>query len=202
MIALSLSISLIIAYLIGSIPFAYLYGKAFKKIDIRQHGSGNVGATNVMRVLGTKAGLIVFFLDVLKGFLPVFLAQMIFSDTIEYLPVLVAIFTILGHTFTIFLSFKGGKGVASAAGVFIAFSPYTFIAAITLFAIIVYFTRYVSLGSIIALIAITIANFLLPELSIYVKYFTLIVSVFIIYLHKSNIKRLMNGTENKFGIKN
>ncbi|MCL2064708.1 MAG: glycerol-3-phosphate 1-O-acyltransferase PlsY [Candidatus Cloacimonetes bacterium] len=205
-----LSISLIMAYLVGSIPFAFIYGKVFKKIDIRQHGSGNVGATNVLRVFGTKAGLIVLFLDIFKGFFPVCIMLMLiplWSISIvgeggyEWLPVLVGIFAILGHTFSMFLSFKGGKGVATSAGVFLALCPLNFLGAILFFMLVVFLTKYVSLGSILAIIALMISNFMFFDLNIYVKIFTLIMAIFIIYTHRTNIKRLLNGTENKISFK-
>jgi len=210
MIVMWLSISLIMAYLVGSIPFAFIYGKVFKKIDIRQHGSGNVGATNVLRVFGTKAGLIVLFLDIFKGFFPVCIMLMLiplWSISIvgeggyEWLPVLVGIFAILGHTFSMFLSFKGGKGVATSAGVFLALCPLNFLGAILFFMLVVFLTKYVSLGSILAIIALMISNFMFFDLNIYVKIFTLIMAIFIIYTHRTNIKRLLNGTENKISFK-
>ena len=196
MIVILLSISLVLSYLIGSIPFAYLYGKLFKSIDIREHGSGNIGATNMLRVLGTKAGVLVLFLDMLKGFLPVFLAIYFFASY-EWFPVLVAIFAVLGHIFTVFLSFKGGRGVATSAGVFLALCPLTLLGAIIIFCIVVALTRYVSLGSIIASISIVFGNFMFEE-SLYLQLFTIVVAMFIIYKHKSNIKRLIEKTENKF----
>jgi len=204
MTILALSISLVLTYIIGSIPFAYIYGKIFRKIDIREHGSGNVGATNVLRVFGTKAGIIVLLLDILKGFIPVFIITIIYPQT-QWQPVLLGIFAILGHTFTIFLKFKGGRGVATSAGVFLALSPYTITAAILIFLLVVAVTKYVSLGSMFAAIFLVIAHtifFLLCESSNpYIFYFTLLLSFFIIYKHKPNIKRLINGTENKIKFK-
>ena len=206
----------------GSIPFAFFYGKIFKKIDIRKHGSGNIGATNVLRVFGTKAGVIVLLLDVLKGFIPVFMVQMLLSSfrisvgdefirpaispsemgaTIQAaLPVLVGVFAILGHSFTIFLSFKGGKGVATSAGVFLALCPLTSLGALLFFALLVMITKYVSFGSIWAMVFIVIANLFWEE-NPYVKAFTIVVAIFIILKHIPNIKRLFNGTENKISFK-
>ena len=129
-------------YLIGSIPFAYLYGKHIKKIDIREHGSKNVGATNALRVLGTKAGIIVLVLDILKGLLPViFFSKWIGENYSQFIPVLIGICAILGHTFTVFLKFKGGKGVATSAGVVLALDPIVCAIALLLFAIIVAITK-------------------------------------------------------------
>ena len=204
MTILALSISLVLTYILGSIPFAYIYGRIFRKIDIREHGSGNIGATNVLRVLGTKAGIIVLLLDILKGFIPVLIFSLLYPLT-QWHPVLIGIFAILGHTFTIFLKFKGGRGVATSAGVFLALSPYTITAAILIFILVVVITKYVSLGSMFAAIFLVITHtifFLLCESSNpYIFYFTLLLSFFIIYKHKPNIKRLINGTENKIKFK-
>ena len=208
MIALLSSISLIFAYLMGSIPFAYLYGRLFKKRDIRELGSGNIGATNVMRIFGTKAGVTVLIMDVLKGYIPVFLVLLLMDsnkyegiNALDWLPVLVGIFCILGHSFTCFLKFRGGKGVATSAGVFMALSPLSFLAAITLFLIIVVITKYVSLGSMIAAAFIVVCNFVFFDFDYYIKGFTLLIGLFLIFKHKSNIKRLLSGTENKISIK-
>ena len=203
---LLLSISLIIVYLIGSIPFAYIYAKVFRKIDIREHGSGNVGATNVVRVLGTKAGVIVLLLDMLKGFVPVLIFTHCIGWTkdIQWVPVLIGIFAILGHTFTVFLSFKGGKGVATSAGVFLALSPYAVIGTLLLFAIIVWISKYVSLGSMVAaLFLVLVQTFMYYQgySNPYILAFALILAFFIIYKHKSNISRLIKGTENKLSFK-
>ncbi|MDD4156694.1 MAG: glycerol-3-phosphate 1-O-acyltransferase PlsY [Candidatus Cloacimonetes bacterium] len=202
---LSISISLIITYLIGSIPFAYIYGKLFRNIDIRNFGSGNIGATNVLRILGKKAGIIVLILDMLKGFLPVFIVKEILQWNMEYawLPVLIGIFAILGHTFTIFLLFKGGKGVATAAGVFLALTPIVLLIAFSFFIAVVALTKYVSLGSIFAALFVVTTNiFSYSSNDPYVFYFSLIVAFFIIFKHKSNIIRLLKGTENKINFNN
>lgn len=202
---LSISISLIITYLIGSIPFAYIYGKLFRNIDIRNFGSGNIGATNVLRILGKKAGIIVLILDMFKGFLPVFIVKEILQWNMEYawLPVLIGIFAILGHTFTIFLLFKGGKGVATAAGVFLALTPIVLLIAFSFFIAVVALTKYVSLGSIFAALFVVTTNiFSYSSNDPYVFYFSLIVAFFIIFKHKSNIIRLLKGTENKINFNN
>ncbi|MCK9329771.1 MAG: glycerol-3-phosphate 1-O-acyltransferase PlsY [Candidatus Cloacimonetes bacterium] len=189
----------------GSIPFAYIYGKLFRNIDIRNFGSGNIGATNVLRILGKKAGIIVLILDMLKGFLPVFIVKEILQWNMEYawLPVLIGIFAILGHTFTIFLLFKGGKGVATAAGVFLALTPIVLLIAFSFFIAVVALTKYVSLGSIFAALFVVTTNiFSYSSNDPYVFYFSLIVAFFIIFKHKSNIIRLLKGTENKINFNN
>ncbi len=201
---LSISISILVSYLIGSIPFAYIYGKVFKGIDIRNFGSGNIGATNVLRILGTKAGITVMLLDMIKGFIPVFLVLEVFQWNLQFswLPVVIGISAIIGHTFTIFLLFKGGKGVATAAGVFLALSPLVFLVALCLFILIVAFTKYVSLGSIFASLFLLVTHLISYDPNNpFVLYFTVIVTFFIILKHKSNISRLIKGTENKISFK-
>jgi len=190
-----------ITYLIGSIPFAYLYGKIFKGIDIREHGSKNVGATNTLRVFGVTAGIFVLILDICKGFFPVwFITKTIYGVNTEWLPVAIGVCAILGHTFTIFLKFKGGKGVATSAGVMLALCLVPCLWAILLFAIVVAITRYVSLGSMLAVIALVVMT-ILSKQNIYIICFVSVLAVFIIYKHKANIGRLIAGNENKIGKK-
>jgi glycerol-3-phosphate acyltransferase PlsY len=197
-------ISLLLAYLIGSLPFAYLYGMIFKEIDIRQHGSGNVGATNVLRVFGTLPGIIVLLLDMLKGFIPVFVVLYHVDTDAQWFPVVIGITAILGHTFSCFLEFKGGKGVATSAGVLFALVPYEFLAAFFIFIMIVALSRYVSLGSMLACISLVLMlsfeYYLAVEkesFNFYIYGFVVLLTLFIIYKHKSNIIRLIKGTENK-----
>ncbi|MCF7919493.1 MAG: glycerol-3-phosphate 1-O-acyltransferase PlsY [Candidatus Cloacimonetes bacterium] len=197
-------ISLMIAYLIGSIPFSFIFGK-LRGIDLREHGSGNVGATNALRVLGTKTGIITLLLDMGKGLLAVEIGRMLLGSGIEWQLVLVAVAAIAGHIFTIFLRFKGGKGVATSAGVFIDLLPIPCLLALLLFIIIVSITRYVSLGSITAafflfsyMLVVAIRNNFtnLPSLAV-----VTLVAGFIIIRHKSNIQRLLQGNENKISFK-
>jgi len=197
---MNFAISLVAAYLIGSIPFSYIFGK-LQGLDLREHGSGNVGATNALRVLGTKVGVITLLLDMGKGVLAIELGRMLLSSGAEWQLVIVAITAILGHIFTIFLGFKGGKGVATSGGVFLDLFPLPCFLALLLFIIIVSITRYVSLGSILA------AGFLFTYMLIasirehFVNYPSLavvtLVAGFIILRHSSNIQRLIKGTENK-----
>ena len=197
-----LIISVVLAYLVGSIPFGYIYGKVFKKIDIRKYGSGNLGATNVLRVLGVLPGVIVLLLDVLKGFLPV-LVIMILTDSNTHVAILVGLFAVFGHTFTVFLRFKGGKGVATAAGVCFALMPYSLLGALATFLIVVVITRYVSLGSITAVISLLASEIMSYniEKNIYKLCFVIFIVIFIIYKHKANIIRLIKGTENKISFR-
>jgi len=208
MAILKIFIIFIMCYLIGSVPFAYIVVKIIKGVDIRRCGSKNCGATNVARVCSFKAGLVVFFLDFLKGFLPVFLLnylkfkQIITSNNYELVLCLCALSIILGHIFTIFLNFKGGKGVATSAGVFLALSPLAMLAALIVFLLVVIFTRYISLGSILAAITLPLSYyFIYGKANVYVFSFTVIIAVVVILKHRSNIKRLIKGEENRFFIK-
>ncbi len=195
----------IISYILGSIPTSYLMGKIIKKIDIREFGSGNVGATNALRVLGTKFGIITLIIDIGKGILAVFLGKLIVSDPTNLVLIAFGLFAILGHIFTIFLKFKGGKGVATAAGVFIALTPQAIGIALLAFIITVSISKYVSLGSIIGALVLfgmelylNITNsFQNLELLIFIS----IITSFIIIRHKSNIKRIIAGNENKISFK-
>ncbi|MCB5230502.1 MAG: glycerol-3-phosphate 1-O-acyltransferase PlsY [Candidatus Cloacimonas sp.] len=192
----------LIAYVMGSIPFSYLYGKIFHKIDLREHGSGNVGSTNALRVLGWRLGLLTLISDMLKGFLAVWLVKRYFGDCSLIIPSLAVI---LGHTFTIFLKFKGGKGVATSAGVFAALIPLPFILALSVFIIVTALSKYVSLGSITAALTLSIAQlvvFLTKGYSdpVYLI-LAILVTTLIIVKHRENIGRLMKGTENKISFK-
>ncbi len=196
---------LIIAFLFGSFPTAILAGKIMKKIDIREYGSGNAGATNVVRVLGWKAGLMVLLIDMLKGFIPVFwIAAWIHpqTDTLVYFQILAAIAAIVGHIWTIFAGFKGGKGVGTSAGVFLALLPLPLLIALAVFILIVALTRYVSLGSILAALFFVLVVILqkyvfqvgIPDILFYLS---ITVTVLIWYAHRENIKRLLARNENK-----
>ncbi len=187
----------------GSIPTSYILGKKIKKLDIREYGSGNVGATNALRVLGTKYGVIALILDMAKGAIPVFVGKYLgFSD--PWL-IAVALTAILGHIFTIFLNFKGGKGVATSAGVFIALTPLSVGIALVVFIITVWLTRYVSLGSILAALTLFVSELIIniqngfQSKEILVLVF--VIATFIIVKHKSNIQRLLAGNENKLSFK-
>jgi len=196
---------LVISYIIGSFPTAIIAGKLQKNIDIRDHGSGNAGATNVLRILGWRTALVVLLIDMLKGFIPVFwLAAWIHSsgDGLIYLQILAVIAAICGHIWTIFAGFKGGKGVGTAAGAFMGLAPIPLLVALITFIIVVSLTKYVSLGSILSalifLFVMIIQKFLtaysIPDLLLYL---TITVVLLIWILHYSNIKRLISGTENK-----
>jgi glycerol-3-phosphate acyltransferase PlsY len=184
---------LIITYLLGSIPFGLIIGKLFGK-DIRKEGSGNIGATNVTRVLGKKAGLLVLILDTSKGFLPIYIAKSIFDIKIVSL---LAIVSVIGHCFSIFLKFKGGKGVATAMGVLLALSFKAALIVIMFWLGVFLVSGYVSLASMLsASISWVIINFI--ENNIYYTYSAFIIGLIIIFKHKDNLDRLLKGTEYRF----
>jgi glycerol-3-phosphate acyltransferase PlsY len=189
---------LIFAYLCGSIPFAYIITKAVKKVDIRKVGSGNPGTTNVFRSVGKGAGIVVFILDILKGFVPVLFA--VFIDDSFFYSMIVAALAIVGHIFTVFLNFNGGKGVATGFGVFLALIPLPSLVSFVVFLVFFLCSGYVALGSMLAAIALPLATYFLGYSSLKYMIFSLTVAVLIIYKHKDNIIRLKNGTENKFEI--
>lgn len=195
----------VIAYLFGSFPTAIIAGKILKKIDIRDYGSGNAGATNVLRTLGWKAALVVLLIDMFKGFVPVFWiapAVHVQVDTLIYLQILAAIAAIAGHIWTIFAGFKGGKGVGTSAGVFLALAPLPLLIALLVFIIIVAFSKYVSLGSLLAaltfLIVMMVQKFVLAQpVADILFYLSVLVVALIWYAHRENIKRLLAGNENR-----
>jgi len=191
-------IFVLIAYFIGSIPTGYIVVKLAKGEDIRTIGSGSTGATNVKRVMGKKWFFIVLLLDAFKGALPVILAKF-FASTftqIGLIPVLSAIAVILGHSKSIFLKFSGGKSVASGVGTILALNWAIGLLIAVIWGCITYFSRYVSLGSIIALCISPILMFVFNQPAAYIFY-CLLGAVYITYLHRENIKRLIKGEENK-----
>ncbi len=198
-------IALICSYLLGSVPTSFIFGKLIKKIDIRQFGSHNVGATNAIRVLGVKIGIVTLLIDIAKGFFTIHLGKMIIQDPNNLMIISFGLAAILGHIFTIFLNFKGGKGVATSAGVLIALALIPFLIALFTFILIVWITKYVSLGSILAGIVLLIIEILInirnsySELEYLVFFFVIV--LFIIIRHKKNINRLISGTENKISFK-
>ena len=191
---MSLFFACLFSYLIGSIPNGLILGKLLWNIDLREYGSHNIGATNAWRTLGKGPGLLIFFLDFLKGVIGVWLGSMISGTPISL--VLVGIFAILGHSCSLFLHFKGGKGVATGLGVIAMLMPQTTIVIFLLWLIIVYLTRYVSLASIIAAAGVPLFAWWANARGEYII-FGAVAAVFVIYRHKTNIKRLLNGTESK-----
>ncbi len=200
-------ISMAMGYMFGSFPAGYLAGKS-RGIDIRQHGSGNIGATNVLRVLGKPWGFGVFFADALKGFLAVRLVLLIVSrdpmaaDYVEFFAILAAASCVFGHSFPIWLGFKGGKGVATSVGSIFGVTP---IAAITIFLVwLVVFltTRYVSLASVIGALALPVTLAVLAHLKMtrgsVLLYVSIAMTALVVWRHRSNMVRLLNGTEQRF----
>jgi glycerol-3-phosphate acyltransferase PlsY len=189
-------LTLISSYLIGSISFALVIGKIFYKTDIRGYGSGNLGATNSFRVLGKKAGTIVAIADLLKGTFACLLPQM-FGSTVN--PIICGLLAIFGHVFPVFAGFKGGKAVATSTGVFLFLTPLGTLVGFVVFLLTLIISKYVSLSSMLAGIAIFIYSLIFEEKVIIAL--TLLISVLVIILHRQNIKRILNGTENKIGKK-
>lgn len=184
---------IVIAYLIGSISPALLVGKIFYNTDIRTMGSGNLGTTNTFRCLGKKAGVIVFVLDISKGIIATMLPSLVLGR-VEYLSIFGA-FAMIGHVYPIFANFKGGKAVATGSGVFIFLYPTLSLILVAIFFSTLFITGYVSLGSI--LICLTSIVYLSIFESGIDKWIMIVMCIFVIYMHRSNIKRLLNGTENK-----
>ena len=188
---------MIVAYILGSIPNALWIGKVFKGIDVREHGSKNTGSTNAARVLGAKLGILTLILDISKGAIPTLIATMLLDSSISV--ILVGICAILGHSFSIFMKFKGGKAVATTVGVFIVLVPGAILLVAVIFFLVFGITRYVSLSSMIGAISLPIWIIIFYK-NIPLTIFGIIIAVLIIVRHKSNIQRLLNGTESKFSI--
>ena len=186
----------LIAYLLGSIPSALIVGKIGYNIDIREHGSGNLGATNTFRILGVKAGIIVTLSDIFKGTLAVLLPILFHADV--YL-LIIGVFAILGHTYPIFAKFKGGKAVATSAGVFLGAYPLIFLVLLITFILTLYLSKYVSLSSIVSGIVAILVSFFLKDIGLTIA--LIIITIFVTYRHKDNLKRIKNGTEPKITFK-
>ncbi len=185
---------IVAAYLLGSVPTGLLLGRLYG-IDVRKEGSGNIGATNLYRTVGRKVGVWTLFLDCLKGFLPVLLAAKLGLQ--DSMLAWIGLAAFCGHVFSIFLKFQGGKGVATALGVFLALEPLAVLGALVVFLLLVLVWRYISLGSVIAAAAMPVIIFFRPHTNQLLLATTLI-SLTVIIKHHSNIKRLLAGTENKF----
>jgi acyl phosphate:glycerol-3-phosphate acyltransferase len=188
---------IVLAYLIGSIPVGVILGK-MKGVDPRKTGSGNIGATNVMRAGGKALGIITLFGDAAKGFIPVFLAELFGLDV--SIIAIIGLAAFLGHVFPIFLRFKGGKGVATALGVYIAIGPLVILGAFIIFIIVFLIWRYVSLASLIGAIMVPIGLYVIKAPCEFVI-MAGIIAMIVIIRHKENISRLLKGTENKLSFK-
>ena len=190
----------VLSYLLGAVPIAYLFVKAIKGIDIREYGSGNVGATNALRVLGKMPGFLVLFLDILKGFLAVTLLGHIFLKFSGMSPEIIrpvfGLAVVSGHVFNVFLKFKGGRGVSTSLGVLLGVAPESALIGIVIFLITVTLTKYVSLGSILAGIIIPFHMLITKCAHTYIVLSSLL-CIIIVIKHKANIKRLITGRERK-----
>lgn len=198
-------ISVAVAYLLGSIPFGFLLVLLVRRQDVRSQGSGNIGATNVLRSGGKALGALTFLLDAGKGYAAVAIAQLLASGgseaALQNAAILAGLAAILGHVFPAWLRFKGGKGVATALGVFLALSPWAALAALAIFVVVVLLSRYVSLGSILAAVALPFLTlFLFPQK--HTNLYRVVVfccSALVILKHKGNIARLLHGAEFRLG---
>jgi len=195
---LALVIAATASFLIGAIPFGYLIGRIVKGVDIREHGSKNVGATNVFRVVGRGAGLVALALDIAKGFAPVFATRFLPGD-----PALAAVIcagaAIAGHVWTPYLRMRGGKGVATSCGAVLAITPAGLGLALATWIAVVAVTRYISLGSMVAAVVL-VAYILLSGSEAPLVVFAVVVAGLIIVRHRGNIRRLLGGTENRFSL--
>lgn len=195
---------LISCYLLGSVPSGYLIGKAFRGIDIRDFGSGNIGFTNVLRAIGTFPALIVLIIDITKGIVSVYLgfffAQLMGIDY-QVMGGIGGLASIVGHNWPIFLKFKGGKGVAVTAGVFLALTPIPFLLSLLVMVGIIALTRYVSLGSIVAAGSLPFFVFWLRNNARLCLLLSIIAALFILFKHRNNIQRLLRSKESKIGEK-
>ena len=206
---------IILAYLVGSIPNSIIISKLVKGIDIREHGSGNAGGTNVMRILGWKFGMLTILLDALKGVIAVVLVARLYNggmpfqnltpfDDFTLVQIIAGISAVVGHIWTIFAGFKGGKGIATALGMLIIIVTIDMLVAVSVFAIVVTVSRYVSLGSIMAAVAVPL-TLIIRENLFHVNIegygtllpFVIFVSLLVIYTHRKNVIRLIKGNENK-----
>jgi acyl phosphate:glycerol-3-phosphate acyltransferase len=197
-------IAFLLAYLLGSIPTAVWVGKIFHGIDVREHGSGNAGATNVVRVLGWKTGIPVMIIDIAKGWLAAYLPVLLNladagSAQLINIQILTGLTSIIGHVYPILAGFRGGKGVACTVGVLVALHPFLTLSCISIFLVVLLITGYVSVASMTMGIAFPILLFtLFSTPSIYFKIFSVFIAIAIILTHRKNIKRLLKGEESKF----
>ena len=186
------------AYLLGSTPTSYAVARVFRGVDLREYGSKNLGATNLYRLMGLGAAVPVALYDVLKGTLPVVLAMRLHPQP-PWFMLLVGLCAVLGHVFSPFVGFRGGKGVATAAGVFLALAPLCLVVALVVWALVVKVTGYVSLGSIVAAAAFAFSVPLLYPGAWTTFAVALVTLAFIVFTHRANVRRLLAGTENRFG---
>jgi glycerol-3-phosphate acyltransferase PlsY len=190
-------IALVVAYLVGSIPFGYLLVRWKTGEDVREKGSGNIGATNVLRTTGRSIAVATLLLDIAKGLFAVWLADKLSGGSPLWMS-LAALAVMGGHAFPVFLKFQGGKAVASFIGTFLYLTPIPMIAALLVFAIVVVATQQISMGSIVAAGSLPLAAWLIEHPPLIVIFATLVAAVFVIYRHRANIDRIRTGTESAF----
>lgn len=207
---LSIGIIIILSYFAGSIPTSIIAGKLLKGFDIRDHGSGNAGATNVFRVLGWKAGVVVSLIDLSKGFISVvFLSRLSLGEVPvdpEIVKIIAGISAVIGHIWTVFARFKGGKGVLTVVGMYFGLAPLTMILCIAAAGLSFFATRYVSVASLTGAISLAVIMtarkyWLLESIGLPLFVFSMLLSLLLVYTHRSNIKRLIEGNENKIAKK-
>ena len=191
---------LLAAYLIGAFPTSYVVGRLVRGIDLRQHGSGNLGATNTYRVLGWKAAVPVFIVDIAKGWFPTLFFPLWDSSPVAEWALAYGAAAIIGHMFSIYVGFKGGKGVATSAGVFLALAPVAIGIALLVWTIVLWLSGYVSLASIISALLVPLLVYITlgasPTLALAV-----VLAMVVVYAHRANIKRLARGEEHRFSRK-
>ncbi|MDF3131171.1 glycerol-3-phosphate 1-O-acyltransferase PlsY [Kiritimatiellaeota bacterium B1221] len=193
------------SYLLGSIPFGLLISRT-QGVDIRTKGSGNIGATNVFRMVGKKWGLLCFFFDFLKGLISAWIFPILWLSAADLqahpnLPLLAGAFAIIGHNFPVWLKFKGGKGIATSAGVIVAVAPWCILVAAIVWGSCMVISRIVSLSSILAATAIAVSTWFLPPASPVIDGILTALGLIAIYRHRANIQRLLKGEEHRFGKK-
>ena len=193
---LSIVLGATMAYLLGSIPSGLWIGRKFFQIDIRQYGSGNLGATNSFRILGKKAGTIVLLMDLLKGSISVLLLKQMDLHGIS--PLIIALFAVMGHTYPLFANFKGGKAVATFAGVILAYQPVLFLIGLGIFILTLAISKMVSFTSMLTISIGVLLSLYFQD--IVLTTIALLADIFIIYRHRTNIQRILNGTEPKVDI--
>jgi glycerol-3-phosphate acyltransferase PlsY len=192
-------LAVLLSYLLGAVPFGLIFSRLFSKVDVRNVGSGNIGATNVLRASGKTAALLTLLADALKGCLPVLIAKMVFEN--DWVTICTGAASILGHNFPVYLKFKGGKGVATSYGVALAASPLIGLIVLLIWPLAAFLWRYSSLSALISLAFYPILTFILAPASKPLQILSLFIFGLIYYRHRENIKRLIAGTEPKIGEK-
>lgn len=188
---------ILLAYLLGSIPTAVLYGKFFHKVDVREFGSGNAGATNSLRVLGKKAGVAVLIIDMLKGFLAIFIAKQLLGND-ESTLIIIGFAAVIGHLLPVFAGFRGGKGIATSFGVILALNPLGALICLLVFGVVLSISKYVSLASLLGSFSFIPFNYFRRPDEYFFHAMALALFLLLLFTHRQNVQRLINGNENKY----